>query len=106
MGEDGSAQRDRKTAEEEKEERNPLDVLEQGPEEFLVPQPVFQKSKPNRAGPKEYDGSGQPDLETVHVEVVHRKLEPEKGVVKNPDRDRSSDAVCGTQGMIRRGEKK
>ena len=106
MGEDGSAQRDRKTAEEEKEERNPLDVLERGPEELLISQPVFQKSEPNRAGPKEYDGSGQPDLETVHVEVIHGKLESEKGVVENPDRDRSSDAVCRTRQAIRKGGKK
>jgi len=106
MSEDGSAQRDRETAEEEKEERNPLDVLKQGPEEFLASQPVFQKGEPDRAGPKEYDGSGQPDLETVHVEVVHGKLESEKGVVENPDRDRSSDAVCGTQETIRKGGKR
>jgi len=102
MGKNGGAQWDRQTAKEEKKEWNPLDVLKRGPEEFLVSQSVFQKSEPKRAGSKEYYGGGEPDLETVHVEVVHGKLESEKDVVKNADRDRSSDAVCRTQERSKR----
>lgn len=49
MGEDGNTQGDREASEEEKEEGNPLDVLQERPKEFLVSQSVFQKGVPNRA---------------------------------------------------------
>ena len=75
MGENGNTEGNGEPSEEEKEERNPLDVLQERPEEFLVSQSVFQKSVRDRAGPKEDDRGGQPDLETVHVEVVDGKLE-------------------------------
>ena len=87
MGEDGNAHWDREAAEEEKEEWNPFDVLKQRPKEFLVSKPVFQKSERNRAGSNENDGTGQPDLETVHEKVVHRELESEKDVVDDTNRD-------------------
>ena len=75
MGEDGNTHGDREASEEEKEERNPLDVLQERPKEFLVSQSVLQKSVRKRARSKEDDCRGQPDLETVHVEVVDGKLE-------------------------------
>lgn len=76
MGEDGNAHGNRKASEEEKEEGNPLDVLQERPEKFLVPESVFQKGEGNCARSKEDDCRGQPDLKTVHVEVVDGKLEP------------------------------
>lgn len=85
MGKDGNAHGNREASEEEKEERNPLDVLEERPKEFLMPQPVFQKGECQRARSKEYDGSSQPDLEAVHVEVFYRKLESKEGVVYDTD---------------------
>ena len=87
MGEDSSSEWDRETTEEEKEERNPLEVFKECPGECLESEPVFQESEPNRAGSEEYDGSSQPDLEAVHVEVVHGKLESENDVVDNADGD-------------------
>ena len=87
MGEDSSGEWDRETTEEEKEERNPLEVFKECPGECLESEPVFQESEPNRAGSKEHDGSSQPDLEAVHVEVVHGKLESENDVVDNADGD-------------------
>ena len=100
MGEDGNGHWDRETTEEEKEERDPLEVLKEAPKEFLVSQPVFQKSERDRSGSNENDASGQPDLETVHVEVVHGELESEKDVIEDTDRDRGSDAVCGVWGIV------
>ena len=87
MGDDGNAHRDRETAEEEKEERNPLGVLEERPNDFLVSQPVFEKNERDRPGSDENDGGSQPDLETVHVKVVYRELESEKDIVDDTHRD-------------------
>ena len=101
MCEYGNGHWDPQTAEEEKEERYPFDVLEESPKEFLVSQPVLQKGERDRSGSNENDGGGQPDLETVHVEVVHRKLESEKDVIEETDRDRGSDAVCGAWRIVR-----
>lgn len=58
MGEDGNTQGNREATEEEKEERDPLDVLQERPKEFLVSKSVFQESVRKRARSKEDDRRG------------------------------------------------
>jgi len=58
-------------------------------------QPIFQNSERDCSKCDENDGIGQPYLKTVHIEVVRGELESEKDVVKDANRDRGSNAVCG-----------
>ena len=45
-------------------------------------------------GPEKYHKRRQPNLKTVHVEPVRRKLEPEHDVVDHRDGRRGRNSIC------------
>ena len=62
-------------------------------QEALLAQAVLKDGEADVAGAKEYDGSGEPNLERVHVEIVDRELETEQDVVDDTNSHRRRDTV-------------
>ncbi|KAG6853091.1 hypothetical protein C0991_006923, partial [Blastosporella zonata] len=95
--EDGLAQRDGKSAEEEKatrakEGRNRICQRENT---------ILQKTISDRAGAKEHNSRGEPNLKRVHVEPVHSELEAEQHVIDDADRYRARNTVVREHVCVR-----
>jgi len=77
MGQDCLTQRYTETAKEEEEEGWPHQILQESTQKVLFPKTIFKQREANIARTKEHDHSRKPNLETMHVEPIHRELETE-----------------------------
>lgn len=93
MGQDGDGNVDAKTTEKEEEEWNPDHVLEETPQEALVPESVLQQGIANIAKTWEDDSDREKDLETMHVEAVHFKGKAEHEVVEHREKEGGGETV-------------
>ena len=86
----GAREKGRKYA----QERHPLHILKQRVQQRAVPQPVLEEGEPDVARAGEDDRAGEPDLEAVDEEPVHRRAPPEEEVVHEGEGEACRDSVC------------
>lgn len=75
------------------QERHPDDILKERCHDRLLSKTVLKERKPDVPGPIKDDRRREPDLETVHVETVHRELEAEQHIVDHTNGNGGSDTI-------------